>query len=378
MACNTIPDMTSRKLLSAVCLSMLALGAALTSGACGKGPADNLPPWDSSSLYPPPEGKGFQLETPDISVGPGEEIQNCYFYKVRDLMAGAGMDANGKFNLHRVQIAQRDGSHHMNIFRVRTILELDPNKQRVYEGKNGDGLCFKSPQWADWPLIANSQVDGQQDWTFPEGVANVLDPDEWIMLQTHYVNASTQATPTDAGRVRVNFWHIPQAEVVHEMGTLFATKQSIRVCESNPEPQFNGSCSFGSSEPVTVIGANGHFHSRGKQFQMFAWDGESASMPPEADRFYVSERWDDPPMLTSPDLSRPIAPGGGVYYTCSYQWTQPEPAVGCSGLDEYDLSKGTSEESLDCCYTFGPVVEKNEHCNIFVYYYPKSDDVNCF
>ena len=24
------------------------------------------------------------------------------------------------------------------------------------------------------------------------------------------------------------------------------------------------------------------------------------------------------------------------------------------------------------------IVEKNEHCNAFVYYYPKQDDVNCF
>jgi hypothetical protein len=53
--------------------------------------------------------------------------------------------------------------------------------------------------------------------------------------------------------------------------------------------------------------------------------------------------------------------------------------VGCSGLDEWDKTKyKTPEENLDCCYTFGPIVEKNEHCNAFVYYYPKHDDVNCF
>ncbi len=32
----------------------------------------------------------------------------------------------------------------------------------------------------------------------------------------------------------------------------------------------------------------------------------------------------------------------------------------------------------DCCYTFGGVVDRAEHCNIFAYYYPKADDVNCF
>ncbi len=50
-----------------------------------------------------------------------------------------------------------------------------------------------------------------------------------------------------------------------------------------------------------------------------------------------------------------------------------------AGLDEFDRTvKMTPEGQLDCCYTFGGVVDKNEHCNIFVYYYPKSENVGCF
>ncbi len=37
----------------------------------------------------------------------------------------------------------------------------------------------------------------------------------------------------------------------------------------------------------------------------------------------------------------------------------------------------TPEDQQDCCYTFGPQVDRNEHCNIFVYYYPRADDVSC-
>ncbi len=32
----------------------------------------------------------------------------------------------------------------------------------------------------------------------------------------------------------------------------------------------------------------------------------------------------------------------------------------------------------DCCYTFGPKVETSEHCNVFLYYWPKTADVTCF
>jgi hypothetical protein len=161
------------------------------------------------------------------------------------------------------------------------------------------------------------------------------------------------------------------------MGTLFATKQSIRVCKSNPTPSFTGSCQFKSQQPVQVIGANGHFHSRGKQFSIYNWNGTDIGLPPETDKFYTSRAWDEPPMLRSPDLNVAVKPGGGVMYECSYQWTPPTAeAGGCEALDKYDVEKH-KDAKPDCCYTFGGIVEKNEHCNAFVYYYPKQDDVFC-
>jgi hypothetical protein len=359
---------------------LLAPPLALVFAGC---PEETEPP-PGDALAPPPKGEGFQFATGEQPVGPGEEVQNCYFFQVKDLMQKGGLDASKPLNLHQVQIHQTEGSHHMNLFRVRTINTaedgLDPAKG-PYLNKGGTGPCFKSTNWADWPLIANTQIDGQLDWTFPDGVVNKLDPEEWIMLQSHYVNASTQETPDGAGEVFINFWHLPDSDVIHEMGTLFATKQSIRVCQSNPSPSYSGSCQLTkpeSGQELTVVGANAHFHSRGKQFQMFSWDGVSTTQPDDSAKFYTSEAWDEPPMERGDSLAK-VVPGGGVFYTCSYQWTEPPAEIGCAGLDEFDRTvKGTAEEQLDCCYTFGPVVDRNEHCNIFVYYYPKSEDVACF
>ena len=119
------------------------------------------------------------------------------------------------------------------------------------------------------------------DWTFPDGVANVFQPDEYLMLQTHFVNANTQMTPAD-GKVTVDFWTMADSDVKNELGTIFATKQSIRICESNPTPTFSGSCNINSASPVQIIGANGHFHSRGKAFDIFTWDGTSTTTPPDS------------------------------------------------------------------------------------------------
>jgi len=341
---------------------------------------DAAPPEETGPLLEAPlPGEGFQITTDNFPVDPGNEVQDCYFYRVRDLAAAGGFNPDESFLLHRVQIAYRVGSHHMNIFRVRTILDLDPANGAIQRSLNGTAACSKSVNWADWPLIANSQSGGETvDWTYPDGVANELQPDEWIMLQTHYVNATTQVTP-GGGRVDVNMWAIPRADVQYLMGTIFATKQSIRICQSNPTPTFSGTCNINSPTPVHIIGANGHFHSRGREFGMYAWDGTTATTPPETDRFYLSDRWDDPPMAHSPELFQEVPNGGGIWYTCSYEWQPPPASLGCEGLNRLDQEiYGTPTDQLDCCYTFGNTVDRAEHCNVFGYYYPKTDDVNCF
>jgi hypothetical protein len=353
--------------------SRLALLPALLLIGCGGDPTATPVPEPEAQLDPPPVGEGFQLKTGTFAVAAGVEKQDCYFFRVKDLAAAGGLDPNGPVYVNRVQINQADGSHHMNVFRVRTILGLDPNKGLIQQGENGKGECFKSPNWADWPLVANSQIDGKLDWQFPEGVANEFQPDEWLMLQTHYVNATTQDTPSGEGNVRVNFWTMPKEEVKDQLGTLFATKQSIRVCKSNPAPSFDGTCQFGADSPVNIIGANAHFHSRGKQFDIFSWDGTSIEPPADGARFYRSTEWEEPPMLTSPQLNTVVPPGGGVWYTCGFQWQMPTEKLGCEGLDALD-----KQQAGDCCYTFGGVVDANEHCNIFVYYYPKSDNILCY
>jgi hypothetical protein len=345
---------------------------ALTHAACGEDepPAGGL-------LTPPPAGQGFQITTGDFSVESGTEQQDCYFFRVSDLAAQGGIAPNDVI-LHRTEIAFRPGGHHMNIYRVRTILGLDPANGLVQRGTIGNSPCSNSVNWADWPLLANSQNDGGFDWTYPDGVGNELMPDEWIMLQTHYVNATTQETP-GLGRVDVNLWVIPRAQLQSQLGTVFATKQSIRICRSNPTPTFSGACQLNSPTATTIIGANAHFHSRGNEFAMYVWDGVTAQTPAESERFYTSEEWDDPPMDRSPDLVRTVPPSGGIWYTCSFQWVAPPAEIGCEGLDAIDREKyGTPDEALDCCYTFGGSVELAEHCNVFAYYYPKQDDVACF
>ena len=186
------------------------------------------------------------------------------------------------------------------------------------------------------------------------------------MLQIHYVNATTQATPYQ-GKVGVNFTRSRVAAPI-ELGTLFATQQSIRVCQSNPRPSYKGTCSFPSGTNIKVAAANGHFHSRGRAFKIWKWDGHTTTQPEDAAKFYQSDAWDEPPMSVGLDVDIPS--GGGIYWSCDYQWARP--SVGCDAVNAKD-----KQMANDCCFTFGPEVETNEHCNAFVYYWPKTSDVFC-
>ena len=185
------------------------------------------------------------------------------------------------------------------------------------------------------------------------------------MVQAHYVNSARQPTPLDA-EVGINFYRSSNAEPM-ELGTLFATQQSIRICQSDPPPTFTGTCRFPGA--VTISAANGHFHSRGRELSMYVWDGMSTTHPPESDQFYDNVYWNDAPMTTG--IERPVAAGGGVWWDCSYQWSAP--MGGCDAVNAKD-----PEQAGDCCYVFGGSTDLGEHCNIFVYYYPKlSTDVFC-
>ncbi|MEO6773532.1 MAG: hypothetical protein ABI467_10995 [Kofleriaceae bacterium] len=338
--------------------------------ACGDN-LDPVEPWILDTVEP---SEGFWIRTPEFPVASSAEVQDCYFFQVPDVANGADLW------IDHTALALNPGSHHMTVFRVKTIVDLDPSAGSPVDMGSVHGTvirgadhpeCWKSANWADWPLVANSQQSApdQQtlDWKLPPGVAARFHPGEMLMLQIHYVNATDQVTPW-VGRGCINFYRSKDGDTI-ELGTLFATQQNIRVCESNPTPHYSGACALPPGEH-TVVGANGHFHSRGTRFQIWGWDGTSTTKPDDSQRFYDNTNWSEPTMATGLDVQLPQT--GGVWWQCDYQWSPPE--AGCDAVNAAD-----PQGANDCCYTFGPKVETSEHCNAFVYYYPKvAGDVGCF
>jgi hypothetical protein len=324
--------------LGALAAASFALGCAGESS-----PESETLPQDVTLPDPGPDG--FQIGTDIIDVAPGAETQQCYFFEV---------PFDRPVDVHRITLAQNIGSHHMNVFRVKSVVNLDGAPGEVVK----DGECWKSPNWADWPIVANSQSSGEEDWELPAGVALKLAPREKLMLQSHYVNATTQTTPTH-GKGLVNFYGLPEGSQTEELGTLFATNQNIEICPGNPAPQFSATCPLAKEGPITVVAAAGHFHSRGKRFTMNTYSSTTGAA---GEQFYESTAWNEPPFTR--DLNVQIPMGDQIQWTCEYT----------------PLTEGQcGDPAKNCCYTFGGLVETQEHCNAFVYYYPRgSTDRNCF
>ncbi len=300
----------------------------------------------SVHLTPPASSQGFQLAIAPYDVPMGTEVQACYFFNIP---GKAGDDVW----VDHYEIAQTTGSHHMNLFRVNTIVDLMPNADG---SPVVNGQCFISSNWSDWPLIVNTQQDATTDWQLPVGVGAKFKAGDLVMLQSHYVNATTQQTPAK-GEVLVNFYY-PKTPPISEMSTLFATNQNIRVCPGDVDKSFTKTCTLNATG-VHVIAANGHFHSRGIEFDMWPSD----PMGNLGAQFYESTVWNDPPMTRNIDVILPD--NGGVQWKCTYD----APVGSCGNPDD------------SCCFTFGGHVDTQEHCNAFVYYYGATltpQDINCF
>ncbi len=354
--------------LLALALPALALAVACPPTGPGEEDGGTTPHLSIDDIETLTAERGVTFHIPSFDVPPGAEQQDCYFVQFPDLN-GDGSDVW----VDHFKIGVRTGSHHFNVFRVGTILNLDGEAPAsgVPGGLVRNGECFKSGNWADWPLVVNSQESSVEspvvDWQLPDGVAQKFSPGEKLMLQVHYVNADLQTTP-DGGEVKINFYTSPEEQPI-EMGTLFATQQSIRICQNNPNPTFDGACAFPAGEEIHIAAVNGHFHKRGKEFKVWTWDGETDQTPPDSDQIYTSTSWDDPPMTIG--LDETVSSGGGVWWSCEFQWEQP-PA-GCDVVNERD-----AQQEGQCCYTFGGIVETSEHCNAFVYYWPKVDRTDIF
>jgi hypothetical protein len=316
---------------------LVALGGALAS--CSKPSShDPAPTLDASAaalaatstsreLVLAKPAHGIQIGTPEFSVPAGQERQWCYYFK---------LPSDVDLDVVRFEVRFLAGSHHMNLFQ--TDKDVPDHDEDCFAR-----MPFTSPENPHGVDLVVGSQSTSLDWSLPAGVAFKLKAHRQLVLQTHYVNAATQQTPSGYGKVLINFVTEPDlAKISAHMGTMFANNVNIHI---PPRSARSFSTTCGLPHAVKLAALTGHFHSRGKVFSVnLAPNGADPT-----EEIYRSRAWDEPPFRILPEPID-IPASGGLYYTCEFQ----------------------NKSDLDV--KFGPRVDTDEHCNLFAYFYPWDDD----
>lgn len=305
----------------------LALSALAPLG-CAQ-PAPTTSPVESSAadpgLAPPPPGEGVQLTVGPFDVAQGSEVQKNFYMK---------LPVDHDVTLNRVQIAYNQGSHHCNIFRSDTGVP-----DHVED-------TFNAIDYEKYQMFAAAQT-GTLDWKYPEGVGLKMKAQHQLVIQTHWVNANTQKTPVGQGMVKVNFWFADPQTVTTPLGMAFVVNKNLDLpphTTSTANKIVDLAGNSGYAKDVKILAMTGHFHSRGKTFEINRFDGKESG-----ERLYYSDNWDEPPMKFF-DEPPTLKSGEKMRYTATFV------------------------NNTDMVIKFGPQVETQEHSNLFMYFIPGPED----
>jgi hypothetical protein len=204
-------------------------------------------------------------------------------------------------------------------------------------------------------------------------VAFKFDPFQKILAQIHFVNSGQQTAPI-GGMACINLHAAyDPSEAPLTMGTMFGQNVFIVLPPRSTTIWDYGVTfdTFGIDDEMKIAAVNGHFHWRGRTFEVRLWDGQNKNRdgspvgcrpcsPGQTsgefdrmgiqNRVYLSDNWDEPPFATYSDSPIVVPPGWGIIYRTTYV-------------------NNTNQTII-----FGPHVETEEHSNLFVYFYPGPED----
>ncbi len=259
--------------------------------------------------------RGSQIMVGPVLVPQGSEVTECTYLKLpskRDLA------------VNRVRIKVKGGSHHIHLYRP-----MDPTKTFP----DGHETCDFALNFDAWQLILASQ-NPVLDWKLPPGIAFHFRAGEQLLAQTHFVDAQLLET-SGSGWAGFNLHAIPARKVKSYAGSIFGQDRDVVVPPGTSTATTR--CVF--PKPVKLLGLTGHYHFRGVEFSAAEWDGTATGRP-----LYRTRGYEEPVFTTFGAGDIPEI--RGIEWTCVY------------------------ENPTDQTFVFGPFTDRNEHCNLFAFYYP--------
>lgn len=287
------------------------------------GPPDVPPVPDSSkpdvSLSPPPPGQGFQIAVGPFPVNPGQEVRRDYYFQLPN---ETGLD------ITRLEFLGNPGTHHWFLYRngqpdyPSTPITNPPADQGTL-AVTMDGMTVQPavaidndssglrPMANGWDIVAGSD-SAAWSFTMPTGVGSHLDPHQVVDMQVHYVNAANgQYTPNGRGKMLLNLWTVPSGSIPIQLASTLYAQNPFIVIPPHSHPTFYKLCPFPNG--AKILWLTTHFHSRGKVFTLYRWDGSKPT-----DMLMQSTDWNDP-QIKAFDPPLELKPGEGIYGVAQYE-----------------------------------------------------------
>jgi hypothetical protein len=252
----------------------------------------------------------------------GSEKQSCFPVTFpRDQATDVG----------HVEMFVHGGSHHVHLYRPVTGPVYYPTKD-----------CPFAINFDLWELVTATQ-NASLNWRLHPGVGISFSPREPLLIQTHFVNTGVLKVKGQA-HAKIVLHPMDPATVTAHGGALFAQDRTV-VVPPGLTTKSSGCALTGpasDNRPMTVMALTGHYHFRGVKFEVWRTlvDGT------RGDLVYDHDGYADPEFKQFQPGELVLQPGEGLEWACTWQ------------NDTTDTFK------------FGPNTQKNEHCNLFGFYYP--------
>jgi len=313
-------------LLSA--LSLLACSSDPATGTDTTGGAGGSPTTDL--LAPPAAADGVQYRMV-TTIESGQEIERCQLF----------VAPKEGFFVRKDEVRFTAGSHHVLLYRTPYTSLPTENLQGVkLDGtKIHDCADGATAEWDVNGVLAGSQSgDGDSMLgELPDGVAVKVDPGTVLVMNTHYLNATSAALEADA---RINLYSLPAEKVKTEAGMLFYYNPFIHVPE-NGMATARMRCPV--QDDVTLVRVQSHMHRRGVGFAAYLGDSDGAN-PKE---IYTSTEWERVPAKAFTPMLQ-IKAGQTIDYRCDYK-----------NAEARTVNQGLSTKD-EMCMLIGPYYPRNE------------------
>jgi hypothetical protein len=165
---------------------------------------------------------------------------------------------------------------------------------------------------------------------FPPGVAAKLAPGTVLVINTHYLNATSQPLLAEA---RLNLYTLADKDVVEEGGFLFFYNPFIRIpARSSASSRLR--CTL--AQDIKLVSGQSHMHRRGVDYTANVVDPSEGTLT----QIYESHDWEDVPIAEwLPGMS--IHAGQAIDFTCHYQNSEDrQVAQGLTTKDEMCMFLG--------------------------------------